>query len=503
MSLPLAGYVRVSRVGARKKGEGFISPDVQQAAIRGWCERNGHELLMLRDELNVSGGTMDRPVFNEIIEGVHSGKYGGLVVYKLDRFSRSLLGAIGTLTDLGEHGAVFASASEPTLDYSTPSGRAFMQQMFVFAEFTRATLKESWHTTQRYAVERGVHISPNGYLGYDKVKSLLVPNADAPIVVEVFQRRHDGQSWGTISGWLNSIGASRIEDRPWCPQAVRRLCAKRVYRGEASRYVGHDKDGRGPIVNKAAHPALVTEKMWLAAQVGPRTAPMPGDGHAAPLLAGLIRCAGCRFAMSKGRAIGGDGRQVSYQCRPNKSTGRCTCPTSILSVEIDAFVEAAILAELDKIVATPVDPSVERDAALAVLEQARADLDEFRSDTSARRKLGELWHDTLDGYLVAVRDAERAAEQVVGAADAMVAQMTSEHYLTLPIAERRDVLTGFIDCVMIRKVAKGRSTEPVENRARILWRGEAPSDLPRPRRASPVVAFDWDEVEVDAGVAAA
>ena len=60
-----------------------------------------------------------------------------------------------------------------------------MQQMFVFAEFVRGTLKESWATAARNAiVERGAQISPTDYLGYDRGDDgRLVPNEQAPVVV--------------------------------------------------------------------------------------------------------------------------------------------------------------------------------------------------------------------------------------------------------------------------------------------------------------------------------
>src|SRR5437867_2921139 len=83
--LPLDGYVRVSRVGKRE-GDGFISPKVQEDAIREWAKRNGVRVEMQPHELNVSGGKMDRPVFNTIMRRIASGESGGFVVYKLDRF---------------------------------------------------------------------------------------------------------------------------------------------------------------------------------------------------------------------------------------------------------------------------------------------------------------------------------------------------------------------------------------------------------------------------------
>jgi Resolvase, N terminal domain len=91
--LPLSGYVRVSKVGDRS-GEGFISSEVQEEAIKSWAARTGVQVIIEPHELNASGGTMDRPVFGSIMEKIRTGMSGGIVVYKLDRFARSLLGAI-------------------------------------------------------------------------------------------------------------------------------------------------------------------------------------------------------------------------------------------------------------------------------------------------------------------------------------------------------------------------------------------------------------------------
>jgi len=235
MGLPLDGYIRVSRVGARDQTDGFISPDVQEVAIREWGARGGVEVVMQRPELNVSGGTMSRPVFGTILDRIRSGQSGGFVVYKLDRFARTVLGALNTLEELGRHHATFASVTEPQLDYTTPAGRAFVQQLFVFAEFTRSTLKESWAVAQRHAIERGIHISPNGYLGYDKgMDRRLVPNDEAPLAREMFQRRAFGESWGSIAAWLQEA-APREDGTIWTPQAVQSSPARSRSGGRAMR----------------------------------------------------------------------------------------------------------------------------------------------------------------------------------------------------------------------------------------------------------------------------
>ncbi|MGN6869555.1 MAG: recombinase family protein [Solirubrobacteraceae bacterium] len=498
MALPLDGYVRVSRVGARDQSDGFISPDVQEKAIRDWAARGGVEIIMQHHELNVSGGTMDRPVFNRIMERIRDGRSGGLVVFKLDRFARTILGALTTLEELGRYGATFASATEPALDYTTPAGRAFVQQLFVFAEFTRSTLKESWAVAQRHAIERGIHISPNGFLGYDVGPDRrLVPNDQAPIVREVFERRADGAGWGTLAHWLEEV-APREDGTTWTPMAVQRLTAKRVYRGEASRYVVQDKDDRGPIINPHAHDAIVDEEIWQRAQMKPRVA-QSGPNGSLPLLSGLVRCAGCRFSMSLGNGPRGE---RLYRCRRRHASGTCPRPAQIRCEHIEEHVEALVLAEIDGI-ARLVPDSTGRDRVVAELEQARSDLEDFRQDRAARRRLGGQWLEWLDTYLRAVSDLEGELRAIDERSGVGLEGLTRDRYLALDVDDRREVLGGFVDCIMVRPSrGRGRHVDPVERRTRILWRGQGPDDLPRRRVVNPIVSYAFED-DVEAGVVAA
>jgi site-specific DNA recombinase len=497
-SAPLDGYVRVSRVGGRK-GEGFISPDVQEQAILDWAERNGREVQMAEHELNVSGGTMDRPIFNQLMERVRSGESAGIVVYKTDRFARSLLGAVTTLAELGQYSAAFASVTEPQLDYSTPAGQAFLHMLFVFAEFVRATIKESWAISARKAIERGVHISPAPYFGYLKGEDgRLMPSPQAPLAIEVFERRGiNREPWAEIAGWLND--AAPRENGQWVAATVQRLCANRVYRGEASRYVKQNVDGRDPIINRDAHPALVSEELWRASQMV-RTATGRKDPPAL-LLSGIVRCAGCRYRMSKGSGPRGE---VMYRCRGAHASGQCEERAYIKSDAIDTYVEAVFLDGLDQ-EAEAVPDTTDRDEALRLLEEARAATEDFRKDTAARKKLGPAWHDWLDAYLKDEREAEIRVTQVTEAsAGGGSRRLLRDDYLALPLAERRAVLAGSIDAVMVRRShGRGRNVDPTPERTRILWRGEAPEDLPRQRRRNAIRPFVFDQDEIPAGMAAA
>jgi hypothetical protein len=264
--------------------------------------------------------------------------------------------------------------------------------------------------------------------------------------------------------------------------------------------VHQDVDDRGAIVVRDAHPALVAEEEWRAANVKARPVGGALVGESDALLAGLIRCAGCRYSLTLGR--GPKGERL-YRCRRPHASGTCPSAASVIAEHIEEHVEAAVLGEVDGL-ARLVPDSGERDRAMEALQRTRDDLHSFRRDRAARRKLGAQWHDWLDDYLRAVREAEAELQRVDGRVAAVSEGLTRDHYLALPTAERREVLGGFLDTVFVRRsVGRGRNVDPIDKRSRILWRGQAPDDLPRRRVVNPVIPFDFDEHDVEAGMATA
>jgi hypothetical protein len=131
----------------------------------------------------------------------------------------------------------------------------------------------------------------------------LIPSPEAALAIEVFERRGSNREpWAEIARWLNEVAPR--EKGQWVAATVQRLCANRVYRGEASRYVKQNVDGRDPIINRDAHPALVSKELWRASRMV-RTTTGRKDPPA-PLLSGIVHCAGCRYRISKGSAPGGE-----------------------------------------------------------------------------------------------------------------------------------------------------------------------------------------------------
>jgi DNA invertase Pin-like site-specific DNA recombinase len=501
LRLPVDGYIRVSRVGDRG-GESYISPDVQRDAIETWAREREVELLLHEPEENVSGGSMDRPVFNRLMARVRNGQSGGVVVYKLDRFARTLVGGLTTLNELTERRALFASATEPLFDFTTADGRIFLQLNLMMAEYFRERTKESWETSLTHAVARGVHIAPGVPYGYAKDDGKrLVPDARAPFVRAAFEQRVSGAPFQRIADWLNSEAPPRRDRRPWAARNVERMLRRRVYLGVAHW---------GEQENRAAHPALVDEELWHAAQARVQTHSRRRRDAAIALLHGVVRCAGCRFLMSRALTTSRGYSRQYYRCGVYRVSGKCAAPAAVRadrSDGLEAYVEDVVCAELDRRAGSFVDMS---DAgafaeALEQLELAREDLDAMRRDAEARRRLGGLWLSFVEPLVEAVQIAEQRVEELRAAGvSPSLAGLTAEAYLSLERGERAEVLRAMIDCVFVRNVGGPRGPQAVpldDRRVRILWRGQGPEELPARNRASVVMPWRGFEDEAPPGVA--
>ena len=137
---PLVGYARVSKVEGQD-----LAPQIGALEAAG-CQRIYEE--------KASGGRWDRPELNRLIERLHTGDV--LVVWKLDRLSRSLKDLLLILERVEAAGAGFRSLTE-AIDTTTPAGRMMMQMLGSFAEYERAMVRERTQAGLREANARGRH----------------------------------------------------------------------------------------------------------------------------------------------------------------------------------------------------------------------------------------------------------------------------------------------------------------------------------------------------------
>ncbi len=115
--------------------------DNQLIALRSFAKGRHYDVVHEYIDQGVSGSKTSRPALNEMMTAVRAGTLDALVVFKLDRLGRSLRHLLQVLDELREHEVGFVSATE-SIDTTTPSGRAMLGLLGVFAEFERAQIVE-------------------------------------------------------------------------------------------------------------------------------------------------------------------------------------------------------------------------------------------------------------------------------------------------------------------------------------------------------------------------
>lgn len=490
------GYVRVSQVRGRE-GAGFISPAVQEDQIRRWAEYHQADIGEIHTDLDKSGGTIDRPGFQDALRRIDTGSSQGIVVAKLDRFARSIHGAYEAIQRIDKAGGRFVSVAD-NFDLSTSQGRLMFNIMASFAQFELDRTRDNWLIARQRAVDRGIHIAsrcPTGYIrGEDGV---LKPHpTDAKVIREAFELKASGGSWKAIVDLMNAKGVvGPYKATQWTQRAVGHILSNRVYLGEARS---------GTFSNTTAHPPLVAVDVWEAAQ---RAQVEPASRTAnpldKPLLTGLLRCAGCRHLLKPDRMTNRQGDRVRiYRCRGKHSTGTCTARATVLASVIEPWIEKIAVTVLRDRQATASESTAELAEATAELHAAEAELSAYRDNPKLLTLLGE------DGFLQGLEPRVQAAADAHDSVAQLRERLTpvdvpgeinpAELWTSLDISERRRLLHAMFDCAFLRSV--GQANVPVADRAVVFERGDGPVDLPRRGHRVPLRPFAWPNSPDGAGV---
>ena len=130
------------------------SPEMQLTELREYASRRGWEIFSEYVDSGVSGSKESRPELNRLMSDAHQRKIDAVLVWKIDRFGRSLKHLVNSLADLSAYGVAFISLRD-NLDLSTPSGRLMFQIIGAMAEFERSLIQERVRAGLRNAKLKG------------------------------------------------------------------------------------------------------------------------------------------------------------------------------------------------------------------------------------------------------------------------------------------------------------------------------------------------------------
>lgn len=236
--------------------------EVCRAYIKCQAHRNWVELPILYDDGGHSGGTLERPALQKLIADVEAGRVDIIVIYKIDRLTRSLTDFVHLIDVLNRYGASFVSVTQ-SFDTSDSMGRLVLNVLLTFAQFERELMSDRVRDKKAAMRRKGIFtggLPPMGYLIENG--RLVVDPERADWVREIFRRYPD------ISGnqLVNDLRARGCVTRRFISQNGREHGGQPIYNGTLLQilrnpiYAGYIVH-RGEWI-KAESEALVTREQW-------------------------------------------------------------------------------------------------------------------------------------------------------------------------------------------------------------------------------------------------
>lgn len=267
-------YIRVSTT--EQAIEGYSIP-AQKEKLIAFCKAKDYIIGDIYIDGGFSGANMDRPGMQKLLSDVKNKDTDIVVVYKLDRLSRSQKDTLYLIEDVFLPRDIAFVSMQESFDTSTPFGRAMVGILSVFAQLERENIRERSMMGKEERAKEGLWgggMDPFGY-DYIKEKDMLVPNANAELVKKAYELYLKGHGTPRISKELGGISRSKV--RAW-------LMAP-VYAGK----IAH----AGKIYPGQHEPIVSWETFLQVQEVMERRSRKRGKPVSVNVLAGLVRCKQC------------------------------------------------------------------------------------------------------------------------------------------------------------------------------------------------------------------
>ena len=265
----------------------FNSLDAQREACEAYIASQRSEgwaaIREPYDDGGVSGGTLDRPALQRLLADVEAGLIDVIVVYKIDRLSRSLMDFARLVEIFDRNQVTFVSVTQ-SFNTTTSMGRLTLNILLSFAQFEREVIGE--RIRDKFAASRKRGMWMGGYvpLGYDvRDRKLIINEAEAATVRMIFKRFVAIGSATKLAKALVAEGVRTKSGRPVDKGYIYRLLNSRVYLGEATHKDASYPGEHAPIIDRS-----LWDKVHSILQTSPRLRAANARARTPALLKGLI-----------------------------------------------------------------------------------------------------------------------------------------------------------------------------------------------------------------------
>lgn len=318
----VALYVRVSTTSQLEEG---YSIEEQKAKLESYCDIKDWHIYKVYTDGGFSGSTTERPALEQLIKDAQNKLFDTVLVYKLDRLSRSQKDTLYLIEDIFlKNNIEFVSLLE-NFDTSTPFGRAVIGLLSVFAQLEREQIKERMQLGKLGRAKAGKSMmwakTSYGY-NYDKeTGSMTVNEYEALAVKEIYSSYLAGMS---ITKLRDKINEEYPKQPAWSYRTIRGILANPVYCG-LNQYKGQTFQGtHKPIISLVDFEQ--TQRELAKRQQKAKELSNPRPFQAKYMLSGLAQCGYCHAPLKVILgAVRKDGsrfkRYECYQRHPRKTRG--------------------------------------------------------------------------------------------------------------------------------------------------------------------------------------
>ena len=349
---PLVRKVRCAVYTRKSSEEGlemeFNSLDAQREACEAYIASQRHEGWVLvpnrYDDGGVSGGTLERPALKRLLADVEHGLADVVVVYKIDRLSRSLMD-FARLVDLFDANEVTFVSVTQSFNTTTSMGRLTLNILLSFAQFEREVIGERIRDKFAASRKRGMWMGGWAPLGYEvRDRKLVIVEAEAATVRMIFERFVKIGSATRLVAELTAQHIVNKRGKPIDKGLLYKLLNNRVYVGEAV-HKGESHPGE--------HEAIVSRALWdkvhATLQQSPRTRASNTRAQTPALLKGLI-FGPTGHAMTPTHTRKGGRLYRYYVSNAILKNGRDVCPVGRVPA---GDIETAVVGQIRRLLVSP------------------------------------------------------------------------------------------------------------------------------------------------------
>lgn len=328
----------------------FNSLDAQRESGENYIASQRHEGWMCLpdryDDGGFTGGNMDRPALKRLLADIQAGHVNCVVVYKVDRLSRSLLDFAKMIQTFDEHKVSFVSVTQQ-FNTATSMGRLILNVLLSFAQFEREIISERTRDKIAATRRKGKWAGGHPILGYDVDPRLfkLVVNPDEAVRIRaIFDLYRERQSLSAVlqevdqRGWRNKDWTTRKGKEhignPFNKSTLYQILTNVAYIGR----VKHKQNTYPGEHTAIVDPAIFEECQKILRTNGNKNS-SPMRNKSGAMLRGLLRCAACNCSMTPSFVAKGNKRYRYYICSNAMQKGWRVCPSkSVPAGQIEEFV---------------------------------------------------------------------------------------------------------------------------------------------------------------------